>query len=255
MKDCMLIVLILFFSPLSFGSQKVLFLMTAADSQELQNKKIRKTGYFLNEFYETYKELANAGITAEFASPGGKSPTIDEESLKERYWESQKDLKDALSEVDKIVGLKNPMPISIALAKIDEYRAIIVPGGQGVMVDLFFDNEAIGLIKKFGEEEKIVGLICHSPSLLLKMGDKNPFHGKEITSVSFFEELFIESFVMGGKAKVRLVGRSLEQKGFRHKAKFPGVGHALRDGKLITSQNPFSGRDFNKLLMEAIDEN
>lgn len=249
------VMLCLLFSA-SHGQEKVLFLMTAANTQELQNGKARQTGYFLNEFYEAYKAIRQAGYDIDFASPEGAKPTIDEESLKDKYWKDNLPLKrESLDFVASEPEIKEPMALEEALARNMEYVAMVVPGGQGVMVDLFHDKSVPELLLKFASHKRPIGLICHAPALLLKMPlADNPMKGFKVNSVSGFEEWIIETFVMDGKAKDRKIGSRLEKAGFDYESGFPGRPHAVRDQFLVTSQNPFSGQEFNRAFLAALEE-
>jgi putative intracellular protease/amidase len=231
----------------------VLFVMTAADEQELEDGAVRQTGYFLNEFYEAFRSVSAAGYQVAFASPRGKKPSIDPESLNPKYWEEHPDwLSEAQSLAATHPGLGAPLSLDEALAQSDQFRALVIPGGQGVMVDLLGDRSVHELVLRMAVDHRPVGLICHAPALLTRLPAKNPFAGREVTSVSWTEELFIETFVMGARAKDRKIGDQLEDRGFRHRAAFPGSAHAVRDCNLVTSQNPFSGGEFNVLFLAAL---
>jgi putative intracellular protease/amidase len=73
-----------------------------------------------------------------------------------------------------------------------------------------------------------------------------------VTSVSGVEEWFIETFVMGARAQTRGIGAALRAAGFRYASAFPGRAHAVRDCNLVSSQNPFSGAPFERLLLDAL---
>lgn len=255
MKHFLYILALTAISQTAFAGDKVLMVITAATEQQLQNGKIRQTGFFLNEFYDAYKGLAAAGYEIDFASPGGTKPEIDSESLKDKYWES-KELKDeAIQFVATHHGINSPRTLSEAIQLHADYVGMVVPGGQGVMVDLIDDAQVIELIVSFSKAGKPIGLICHAPALLLKIpASQNPFVGYTVTSISTIEELFIESFIMGGKARNRMISSQLTDAGYDDRHAFPGRGFAVRDRELITSQNPYSSKKFNALFLKALVE-
>jgi len=232
----------------------VLMVLTAADTQTLVDGSTRSTGYFLNEFYEPFNALVEAGYSVTIATPGGKPAALDPESLDEKYWkENPGDLKKALAFVDSHKQLKAPSRLKDVLARSDSFQAVIVPGGQGVMVDLLNNPTVLALLKDIGASDRPVGLICHAPALLSRMDPSgNPFIGRRVTSVSGIEEWYIETFVMDAKASVRGIGDRLEEAGMVHEAAFPGRANAVRDCNIVTSQNPFSGKDFNDLFLDAL---
>lgn len=232
----------------------VLFVVTAAGEQRLANGKTRATGSFLNELYEPYRAVREAGYQVVFATPGGRPAVVDPESLDPGYWKQHPEwLAEAQQWVATSEALRQPWTLEEAREREQGLAGLVVPGGQGVMIDLLEDRDLHALIVRMGETRRAVGLICHAPAILTRLsGAANPFSGRAVTSVSGLEELFIETFVMGGKAQVRGIGAELSRQGYRHAAAFPGRGHAVRDCNLVTSQNPYSGEHFNALYLAAL---
>jgi putative intracellular protease/amidase len=227
--------------------------MTAAREQVLANGEKRATGYFLNEFYEAYRSVRAAGHPVVFASPGGRIPEVDPESLHEKYWKDHPAwLSEAKTFVDADAALHSPLPLEHALERSDELQGLVVPGGQGVMVDLLTDENLHALVLRMSTSHRPIGLICHAPAILTRLPVSSALAGREVTSVSWLEELFIETFVMGAEASDRDIGEQLTARGFRHVTAFPGSAHAVRDCNLVTSQNPFSGGEFNQRFLAAL---
>lgn len=242
----------------SHPGRPVLIVMPAADSQPLANGRQRATGYFLNEFYEPYRALRANGYTVVFATPGGRRPTVDPESLKRRYWKAHPSQRDEAAQlVDTLSTLAHPLTLEAARDSVHRFAGIIIPGGQGVMVDLLRDSVAHDLLRTIGATGRPVGLVCHAPALLTQLGvANNPFIGRRVTAVSRLEEWYIEHRVMKGAAKDRLIGRALSRAGYRYtRATLPARPFAVRDGNLVTSQNPFSGERFTALYLEALGTN
>jgi|GEM_PF-301121 len=234
----------------------VLMVLSAASEQKLADGSTRATGVFLNEFYEPYRALVDAGYEVVLATPGGRRPAFDPEGLKPSYW---KERPDALAEAQALVAglpqLQAPLPLAEVRTRAATFQALLIPGGQGVMVDLLDDAELHGLLVDFGASARPVGLVCHAPALLARLPAKqSPFSGRRVTSVSGFEEWYIETFVMGARAQVRGIGDQLDEAGYEHETAFPGRSRAVRDCNLVTSQNPFSGADFNALFLAALTD-
>ena len=132
---------------------------------------------------------------------------------------------------------------------------MIIPGGQGLMIDLAFDAHIPILLKQFAEKQKPTGLICHAPSLILTIPkDKNPYIGFKVNAVSPFEEFVIERFIMKGKPESRKIAKRLKKMGLKYRSKLPKANYAVKDRHLVTSQNPFSGSSFNTLYLQALTE-
>lgn len=234
----------------------VLFVLTAAEVQTLANGKTRSTGYFLNEFYDAYAAVTGAGYQVMIATPDGRPAVVDPESFEEDYW---RDHPEALARARALVGelpeLRRPLTLDEARRRVDELQGLVVPGGQGVMIDLL-DNPALHeLVLALGRTDRPVGLVCHAPAVLARLpAQGNPFAGRLVTSVSGMEEWYIETFVMRGKAIERQIGDQLADRGYRYDSGRPGKPHAVRDCNLVTSQNPFSGPPFARELLAALDD-
>ncbi len=234
----------------------VLFVLTTADKQELQNGKVRNTGFFLNEFYVPYKDIVDAGHEVSFATINAKVAPVDPESLKLDYWVDGNLVNEAFEFTKTDTKFNNPKSLKNALHDFEKYDAIVIPGGQGVMVDLFENDTVTSLIQRFALAKKPIGLICHSPALLVnvaKLGN-NPLKGFDVTSVSIFEELYIENFIMDGKAKHRMIRFQLDDHGYNAHSALPKMSHVEKDRFLVTNQNPFSTEEFSEVFLSTLQE-
>ena len=254
-----LILITTFMASISIASQnkKVLFVLSTADTLELNSgQKKRQTGVFLNELYLAYKSVVAHGYEVDFATPNGLISTIDEESINDKYWKNQIEVKnEALSFVKKDSAYNNPMTLEKAIENENEYFGLLIPGGQGLMVDLMFDAHIPILLKQFAKDNRPTGLICHAPSLLLTIPmDENPYIGYKVNSVSPIEEFVIEKFIMKGKPTNRKIAKQLKKLGLKYKSGLPKANFAVKDRNLVTSQNPFSSSSFNMLYLQALEE-
>ena len=232
----------------------VVMLLTAANEQTLSDGRTRETGYFLNEAYAPYRALRDAGYSVRVSTIGGQVPAVDPESLDEKYGADPAELADARAWAQSQQVL-SPEAVETVAAAHEAYQGLIVPGGQGVMVDLLDDDVVHSTLAAFAANDRPVGLICHAPAILASM-DAVPsaFVGRHVTSVSGFEEWYIERFVMGAHAEVRGIGDRLDDAGFEYDHAGPGRSNAVRDCSLVTSQNPFSSERFNTLFLEAMED-
>lgn len=250
-------IIISFASTVFAQNNKVLFVMSEADTLLLKNgKKKRQTGVFLNEFYLPYKAIIDQGYVVEFATPNGKKAIIDQESLNEKYWNENLDLrKEAMDFWKNNKAFAKPMTLEKAIENQKDYIGLLIPGGQGLMVDLIYDENTPLLLQSFAENKKAIGLICHAPSLITTIPKKeNPFIGYKVSSVTAFEEFYIEKFVMKGKPKNRKIAQQLQDLGLEYEKAGPGKSYAVRDRNLVTSQNAFSSNKFIELFLKLLDE-
>lgn len=239
------------------AQKKVLFVMSAAKDLPLKNgKTYTNTGVFLSEFYLAWKDITDRGYVVDFATPDGQVSSIDKESLEEKYWKGRVGLiPEAVLFVRSDSSFNHPKTLQEVSDQWRDYDGMVIPGGQGLMVDLIRDPLVAGLLMNFASQNKCIGLICHAPALLTTMPQaNNPLSGYRVNSVTGTEELFIETFVMKGRPLNRKIGRQLKQLGFQYKRGRPGKNFAVRDRNLVTSQNPFSNEAFSKLFLEALAE-
>ncbi|MCU0423119.1 MAG: DJ-1/PfpI family protein [Bacteroidia bacterium] len=257
MKNIVIILVLLCTAINSLAqSKRILFMMSAAQELPLMNgKTYSNTGVFLSEFYLAYNDLKQRGYEIDFTTPKGVPSKIDKESFNKKYWSGRDSLINQASQfIGTDSGFNHPMPLEDALNKVDLYAGIIVPGGQGLMVDLIKDTLAQKIITTFAEKQKCVGLICHAPALLTTFTTTNhPFKGYKVNSVTGIEEFFIENVVMKGKPYNRKIGKQLKRLGFIYLKSSPARNYAVRDRNLVTSQNPFSNEAFSKLFLEALN--
>ena len=257
MKLGTLLLLLVMGQGLSGQDKKILMLMSAADTLALdQGEKLRQTGVFLNEFYLAHKAMTQAGYTVVFASPGGRTPAIDRESLEGKYWKNALEVREeALAFIQNDSAFYHPISLEMALEGQGDYIGMIVPGGQGLMVDLLFDGNIPLLLKGFARQRKPTGLICHAPALLLTLPKEvHPYRGRKVNCVTPMEEFVIERFIMKGRPQNRKIAKGLKRMGLKYRRGLPKANFAVRDGNLVSSQNPFSSHAFNKLYLEALED-
>ena len=258
MKHLILLLMTLSFTSFSFSQEKtILFVMSAEDTLALNNNtKLRQTGVFLNEFYLAYKSVTEAGYKVKFATPSGIKATIDNESKNDKYWINKlKTKKEALKFIETNVEFSAPMTLEKAIATSGQYLGLIIPGGQGLMIDLIHDENIPILLKHFANNQKPTGLICHAPILISTIPkSENPYIGYKVNSVSPLEEFVIEKFIMKGKPKSRKIAKTLKRLGLKYRSGFPKANFSIKDRNLVTSQNPYSSDAFNELFIKALSE-
>lgn len=108
---------------------------------------IATDGFEQSELLVPRDKLKQAGAEVHVASPTGRAI---------RGWKNT----DWGESVD--VDLK------IAEARPDQYDALVIPGGQINPDKLRADNDAMGVVKSFLKDGKVVAAICHGPWLLVE---------------------------------------------------------------------------------------
>ena len=72
-----------------------------------------------------------------------------------------------------------PVDKTVEEARADDYDALVIPGGVGNPDTMRADENAVGLVRDFFEQNKPVGVICHGPWMLVEAG---VVRGRKVTS-------------------------------------------------------------------------
>lgn len=83
--------------------------------------------------------------------------------------------------------------LKISEAKPEQYDALVIPGGQINPDKLRADNEAMGVVRSFLKDGKVVAAICHGPWLLV---EADAVRGRSVTS---FRSIKTDVINAGGK--------------------------------------------------------
>ncbi|MFC4183581.1 type 1 glutamine amidotransferase domain-containing protein [Saccharococcus thermophilus] len=200
-----------------------------------------KTGLWLEEFAVPYLVFKEKGYDVKVASIQGGDVPLDPRSIKEK--------DPAWAEAEK--ALKN----TARLSKDDAtgFDAIFLPGGHGTMFD-FPDNETLQyVLQQFAEDGRVIGAVCHGPSGLVNVTykDGTPLvKGKTVTSFTDEEEKEVQL----DQYMPFLLESTLRLRGANFVRGEKWTDFSVRDGNLITGQNPQSSRSTAEKVVEALEE-
>ncbi len=206
-----------------------------------------KTGFWIEEFVAPYYTLKDAGVELVLASPAGGQPPIDPKS------EEPDNQTEATRRFDKDKDLQKLLANTKELAEVsaDDFDAIFYPGGHGPMWDLTNDKKSIHLIESFWKSKKPVAVVCHSPSVLLHVKDEkgNPLvKGKKMTGFSNTEEAVVNLTDI----VPFLLEDELKKSGAIYSKKENWASYVVKDGLLISGQNPSSSNEVAKQLLALL---
>ena len=227
------------------GRKRVLFVFTSA-SRVLNGDP---TGWYLPEAAHPYYEV-EPHHDIDFAATKGPNPPIDGNSVVQlHYDEYQLRFLD-----DPVVQKKLRECKYLKDCKASDYDAIFYVGGRGPAIDLATDHDNIKLCNEFWQSGKIVSAVCHGPCALANVQNADGtsiYYGKKYTGFSNVEEELISGvtglpFLL--ETKFQMLG------GIYVKAEKPWLSNVVRDGKLITGQNPASAAAIGKALAAALAE-
>ncbi|KAI0308708.1 class I glutamine amidotransferase-like protein [Amylostereum chailletii] len=223
---------------------RILFVFTSA-TKSLTGKSI---GWFLPEAAYPYYVLApHYGI--DFAAPAGPNPTVDPTSVElflddtGRRFLADPAVKSLLEHAKKLDSVD-----------ADNYEAIYYVGGHGPSIDLVDNKVNTALAEKFYQSGKIVAAVCHGPAALrdVKGTDgRSIFAGRTVTSFSNEEEEIVD----GVKDIPFSVEDEIQRLGGTYvKADKPWGVKVVRDGTLISAQNPASAGLLGEEILNALQE-
>nr|WP_298249376.1 type 1 glutamine amidotransferase domain-containing protein [uncultured Halomonas sp.] len=214
---------------------KILMVLTSHDQL---GDTGNKTGFWLEEFAAPYYVFKDAGAEVILASPNGGHPPIDPTS----------DGADAQTDdTRRFKGdaeTQKQLATTLKLSDITEagFDAIFYPGGHGPLWDLAEDADSKRLIEAFAAADRPVGAVCHAPAVFRHTvgADGKPLvSGRLVTGFTNTEEEAV------GLTQIVpfLVEDMLKAAGGRYEKGADWASFVLRDGKLVTGQNPASSAE------------
>ena len=210
----------------------------------------KDTGFHWVEMTTPYWLLRDAGYEIDFASPQGGEPPADPGSAEE---------KDRPASVQRFMDDESAMQSLKTTRRVvevnaEDYAAVYLPGGHGTMWDLAQTREVGGVIARAYENGAVIGAICHGPAGLVgaTLPNGEPLvRGKRVNSFTDAEERKAElddvvPYLL--ESRLRSLGAKFEGNDE------PFGAYTVRDGRLVTGQNPASAEPLGKLLIEALKE-
>lgn len=167
---------------------------------------IASDGFEQAELTQPRDDLIKAGATVHVATPDGS----DIRGWDKTDW-----------------GETAPADLKIADARIDEYDALVLPGGQINPDTLRADADTVQKIADFAATGKPVAAICHAPWLLIEAG---LVRDKRLTAY------------MSIRTDLKNAGANVVDE------------EVAQDGNLITSRNPGDLDAFSKAVIAAVEK-
>ncbi|KAB2699057.1 type 1 glutamine amidotransferase domain-containing protein [Brucella lupini] len=211
---------------------KILMVLTSHDTL---GDTAKKTGFWLEEFAAPYYVFKDAGANIILASPKGGQPPIDPSS------DSADAQTDDTRRFKDDPETQKHLATTLKLSDVTEdgFDAIFYPGGHGPLWDLAESADSKRLIEAFAAADLPVGAVCHAPAVFrhTQGADGKPLvSGRRVTGFTNTEEEAV------GLTDVVpfLVEDMLKANGGQYEKGADWASFVLRDGKLVTGQNPAS---------------
>jgi putative intracellular protease/amidase len=228
-----------------FIVKRALFIVT---SNNVMGSSGKPTGLWLEELAAPYYALKDAGVEVTLASPKGGAAPFDASSIKptgqnapvvERFLQ------------DKAAMHGAQTTARVADVKATDFDAVFLPGGHGTMWDLPQDAGVVQAVGSAYDAGKVVASVCHGAAGLVGAKKKD---GTPVVA-----SLRVNSFTDAEETAAGLmavVPFALESRLRELGGKFEGGpnwgAYAVRDGQLITGQNPASSEKVAQLVLAAL---
>ena len=224
----------------------VLMVLSGADHWTLKDGTKHPTGVWAEEFVVPYLAFRDAGWDITVATPGGRTPTIDQLSLGiagGAPWKTEQ-IKEQLERLRPVLE----SPVVLADVEADAYDLVFYPGGHGPMEDLAVDEVSGAILARRLQQQRPLALLCHAPAAMFAARAEDgswPFAGYSMTGFSNMEEK-VNPF--SWKAEWLLETR-LKEEGADYSKGLPLRPHIVQDRALYTGQNPQSSEELAKKLI------
>jgi putative intracellular protease/amidase len=224
---------------------KVLMIVTSNDRMGASGKP---TGVWAEELAAPYYVLQDAGIPVELASPQGGPIPIDPGSLKSPG-QNEASVERLLADAE--AQRKMASTLVAGEVRATEFDAVFFPGGHGTMWDLPVDAGVTRAVEAAFAAGKVIASVCHGAAGLVsarRADGRAIVAGKRVNAFTNAEE---EAAGLMDVVPFALETRLRELGGiFESAANWQPF--AVRDGQLITGQNPQSSTLVARQVLAAL---
>jgi putative intracellular protease/amidase len=212
-------------------------------------------GFWAAELTHPYFELTERGIEVTIASPNGGRVEADalSDPRDDSKWSSEDLISRGFLTTPELVAMLEDTP-ALADLDLDQFDAIMVAGGQAPMFSYREDRRVGDAIRAFYEAEKPVAVYCHGVAALvdLTLSDGSYLvEGKTVTGFSDIEEDFSDE-AAGVQIMPWRLEPALKERGANYVSAGLFKSFAIRDGRLVTGQQQYSGRKVAQMVIEML---
>lgn len=212
-------------------------------------------GFWAAELTHPYYELTERGIEVTIASPDGGKVEVDalSDPRDSSKWSAEDLISMGFLNTPELAQLLENTP-ALADLNLDDYDAIMVAGGQSPMFTYRGHAGLAAAVRSFFEAEKPVAAYCHGLAALvdLKLSDGSYLvGGRTITGFSDVEEDFGNQ-AAGVEIMPWRLEPVLKERGANYVSAGVFKAFAVRDGRLVTGQQQYSGRRVAQMVIEML---
>jgi putative intracellular protease/amidase len=214
-------------------------------------------GFWAAELTHPYYEFTEVGYEVTIASPNGGKVEVD--ALSDPRDPSKWSAEDLIS-----MGFLNTPALMMLLENTprladlgaDDYDALVICGGQSPMFSWRGNADLHAAIRTFYEAEKPTAVFCHGVAALVdaKLSDGSYLvQGRTVTGFANIEEDYSDK-AAGAKIMPWRLEDALRERGANYVLGGLFKPFAVRDGRLFTGQQQYSGRKVAQMLIAALGQ-
>jgi putative intracellular protease/amidase len=212
-------------------------------------------GFWGAELTHSWSAFKEAGYDVTIASPDGGKCELD-------AWSDPRDESTySFGDLTTMGFLNTPEYMELiehtpALSELnyDDFDALVVVGGQSPMFS-FRDHEGLkNALRTFYEAGKVTSALCHGTASLIDVTLSDGSYliaGKTMTGFANVEEDFADEYV-GTQVMPWHIEDAAKERGANYIQAGRFKPFAVRDGRLITGQQQYSGAEVARLVIEAL---
>lgn len=226
---------------------KILIILTSHGSMADTGER---TGVWLEELTTPYYAFVDAGAQVTLVSIDGGPVPVDPRSIKPKG-ENDASVERYLN--DSALQTTVRQTVRFEASQAEGHDAVFLPGGHGTMWDLPGSTALSSVVVRFLDQGKTVAAVCHGPAGLVSARNASGepvVKGRRVAGFTNSEER------AAGLDDVVpfLLETRLRELGARYVSGPDFASFAVRDGNLVTGQNPASAAATARLTLEAVRE-
>jgi putative intracellular protease/amidase len=214
-------------------------------------------GFWAAELSHPYYEFTEAGYEVTIASPNGGKVEVDalSDPRDPSKWSADDLISMGFLNTPELVALLEETP-KLSTLDYGSYDALVISGGQSPMFTFRDNADLHEAIRAFYEAEKPVAAFCHGVAALVDATLSDASYlvtGKTVTGFANREEDYSDK-----AAGTRIMPWRLEDALRERGANYVQAGlfkqFAIRDGRLITGQQQYSGRKVAQMMIATLGQ-
>jgi putative intracellular protease/amidase len=214
-------------------------------------------GFWAAELSHPYYEFTEAGYQVTIASPNGGKVEVDalSDPRDPSKWSADDLISMGFLNTTELVALLENTP-KLSTLDYRSYDALVICGGQSPMFTFRNNTELHDAIRAFYEAEKPVAVFCHGVAALVDATLSDGSYlvtGKTVTGFANVEEDYSDK-AAGTRVMPWRLEDALKERGANYVQAGLFKQFAIRDGRLITGQQQYSGRKVAQLVIAALGQ-